>query len=308
MNELPPAKPPAAALSPRCPVEAPEDPRSPSPARRLRRLMAALVVTALAFVLLACGGAGEPSVRLLLEADLSQLSADADPGQAMNDVAQVLERRAEAFTIPDVNIEPQGENRLSVTVRGLPSQDAQQLFGATARLEIRQPLLDEDGRIVCQTADGSRFSVPPEEISYTTFDPRTRPLPRCSGSGEQDGDLLWEPASADDGSGRNQVLTGAFIPGNGAVVDRTRAPVLVVSFTQAGGQLLQAITSQLVGLPVGVFLDDRLLAGPTVLQPIVTGNMAISGLSLHEAGLVAAQLNAGPLPAPISVVDAPDTP
>jgi len=62
-----------------------------------------------------------------------------------------------------------------------------------------------------------------------------------------------------------------------------------------------------VGLPLGIFLDGELLAGPTVREPVTDGRLVIAGLSLREAEILAAQLPFGPLPLPVSEVSVAKT-
>ncbi len=259
--------------------------------------MLVFIAACLLVALAACAGDGEspPSIQILLEADMSGLSPGADPDRAMDSIGQILERRAGGFGVTDFAVELQGDDRLSVTLRGPSLEDARRLIGATALLEFRHPVLDGDGQIVCQAADGTQFSVSMENISYVGSE--VRRLPQCLGGPEGTGEILWERATA-----QGQALTGAFVRPNGASVDRTRTPLVVVEFTDEGSRLLEEITSQMVGFPLGIFLDDEFIAGPTVGQSVSTGDMAIGGLSLSAANLLAIHLNAGPLPVPIRTI------
>lgn len=279
----------------------------PSRARNGQALWVTLVLVAasVAVGLSACGGDGEPSTRLLLEADLSELPAGVDSDQVMDAVASILEGRALAFGMDDIDIQPQDSNRLSVSLRGFSSeQDARELMEGRALLELRQPVIDEGGSIVCQAEDGSQFSITIEQVTYQPGAPGDRPLPRCRGDEEQTGDIVWTPPTG--GQDQTQELPVIIRPAS-ATVDRTGAPVVVVNLTIESGVDLEEITKSLIGLPLGIFLDDELLIGPTVEQPVTTGNIVIAGLSLREANILVAQLNAGALPVPVRVIDVEET-
>lgn len=273
----------------------------------MTRVIPALIASSLLVALAACGGPGErePAIVLLLEADLSGLPADANPDAVMTGLVNVLQRRAVAFGA-EADVQRQEPNRVSVTLRGVISeQSARDLMEGQALLDLRRPILDDAGRIVCQAAGGPQFSVPREEITYVPSG--LRALPRCAGGDGQAGDILWEPVTPDgQGGGQEQAIV-AIQPAN-AVVDRTEAPILLLTFAGNAGVLLQDISTQLVALPMGIFLDGELLAGPTVNEPITTANLVIPGLSLHEANILAAQFNGGPLPVPIREVEVEETP
>ena len=266
---------------------------------RLTRSQPHAIVLALALAVSACGSAGGPSI--LLEADLGHLPAEVDRDAIMTSLVDILERRAIAFGASDVEIQREGSSRVAVTLGGVISEeDARRLFEQTAILEFRQPVLDEEGRVLCQAPNGAQFSISREEITYSRDDVHDRLGPHCLGSEGQSGDIVWEPPIPAAGQAQNEAAV--IIQPILATVDRTRAPVIVASFSASDAQYFEEITSRLVGLPLGIFVDGELLAGPTIQEPIATGNVAIAGLSLPEANILAAQLAAGPLPVSITEI------
>lgn len=268
----------------------------------LTRIIITVTAASLAAAVAACGGGDEePSVRLLLEADLSELPATASTDEAMTTLVQILESRALAFGAADVEIEREEDSRVSVTLPGMISEeDARLLMVRTALLELRQPVLDEEGAIVCQSPDAALFSVARDEITYTPAAPGGRPSPRCLGAQGQSGEIVWEPVAG--GQDQTQEAGPVTLQVLSAAVDRTREPVLLISLTPDGTELLQATSEALIGLPLGFFLDGDLLAGPTIQEPLTTGGVPIAGLSVNEANILAAQLNAGPLPVPVEAI------
>jgi preprotein translocase subunit SecD len=77
-------------------------------------------------------------------------------------------------------------------------------------------------------------------------------------------------------------------------------PTLIVAFDDDGSLKLSGITGDLIGLPLGIFIDDQLMAAPQVSASIENGQLPIAGLSLRNARILRAQLRAGAVPAPFT--------
>ncbi len=270
----------------------------------MRPAILLIAAISLAVTISSCGGDGGPSVRILLEADLSQLPEGVDPDEAMKDVAEILERRTRAFDTGDLEIEVAGTNRLSVRLRGIGIEEARELLGKTAQLEFRKPVLDESANIVCEAEDGSEFAVPSQQVSTATVDGRR--VSQCLGA-DAAGQVLWEPATGTDSQGVERALTGAFVRPNAEVIDDPTIVVLI-ELTGEGSLLFEQITTEIIGLPLGIFLDEELIGAPAVQQPITGGNATIIGLNEDEARVLAIQLNAGALPVPLTVISVEETP
>ncbi len=78
--------------------------------------------------------------------------------------------------------------------------------------------------------------------------------------------------------------------------------MVIVTFFPESGILFEKVTAGMVGLPLGIFVDGELLAGPRVEEPVTNSRLVIAGLSLPRAIILAAQLNAGELPVPVSEI------
>jgi len=229
---------------------------------------------------------------LLLEGDVP---AGTDVDQAMEGVKNILERRVNAFGVAETEITREGSNRLAVQVPGIDPGEARDLIGKTALLEFREPKLDEDGNIVCTAPDGSQFSTPPAQVNVVPSDGQR--TAQCFGSEGEAGEALWEPATGTDSQGEPRELTGRFLRPNAEVIG---PPVQVaIEFTGEGSLLFEQITTRLVGIPLGIFLDEELISAPTVQQAIAGGDSVITGLDLDEARTLRIQLNAGALPVPL---------
>lgn len=81
-------------------------------------------------------------------------------------------------------------------------------------------------------------------------------------------------------------------------------PSIGLTFTAEGAQKFEEITGRNVGKPLAIFLDEAILSAPIVQDKIVGVRATITGtFTLQEARRFAAQLNAGALPTPISVLE-----
>ncbi len=217
---------------------------------------------------------------------------------------EILEQRAVAFGATDVEVRRENSSRVSVVLRGVVSEErARELLERTALLEFRKPVLSKEGLILCQARDGARFYTSADEIIYTPENPDGRLAPQCVDSEEKSGSIVWRTAEAVDDPGLTEDTTTTIQPVS-ASVDRTQTPAVVASFSREGSARLQQITTQLVGLPLGIFLDGELLAGPKIVEPVTTGRVVIADLTLPAAYILAAQLTAGPLPVSVKEISA----
>ncbi len=271
----------------------------------MKPVVLALTGTLVATVLSSCGGDGEPSVRILLEADTSRLAPGTDVGDVLEGVKDVLERRVNAFGVSETEITREGSNRLSVRLRGIGIEEARELLGKTAQLEFRKPVRDDVGDIVCETEDGSTYTQPYQPGLFV--EDETNDTVTCPPNEEGTiGFVQWEPATGTDSQGTERVLTGSFLKANSRV--EGPPPTVVIEFTGEGSLLFEQITTELVGLPLGIFLDEELIGAPTVNQPITGGISTITGLDFDEARTLSIQLNTGALPAPLRVISIEETP
>lgn len=210
-----------------------------------------------------------------------------------------------AYGLAEPEITREGASRLTLRVTGIGADDAGNLLGATAQLEFRKPILSASHNVICETVEGDTYAAPYSPFQFAE-DREANRLSCPAGSGGLMGFVQWEPATATDSQGGEQVLSGAFLRPNAQVADD---PVnVVIEFTDEGSLLLEQITTELVALPIAIWIDEDLVGAPTVSEPITGGATAISGLSEGEAHILAAQLNSGPLPVPVEIVSTEEQP
>lgn len=251
---------------------------------------AVLAALAVAASIAACGG-GQPAVQISLQASLQELPPDSDAQAVLEAAAQVIRDRLTSYGALDVAVAAEAETEVSASARGIDQAVLLRLATEPGVLEFRRPVIDANGYIVCRTAQGSLFGVRPQLVNP---DPASRQLARCFG-GTEPGQAEWQPAAIND-DGVPRTLTPDLIQPGGWSVREEPSPSLVVRFGEDGGRILEALTRALTGYPLGVFLDGNLIAAPRIIRPVTNRSAVISGISLEEARILAAELNSGPLP------------
>ena len=240
---------------------------------------------------------------VLLEADTSRLPPGTDISDALDGVKDVLERRVNAFGVSETEITREGSNRLAVQMPGVDPDEARELVGKTAQLEFRAPVLDESRNVVCGTEDGSTYAQPFAAGAFGLD--REGNAMTCPPSEEGTvGSVKWEPATGIDSQGMERVLTGGVLRRNAAVVAAQPQSGCVpactsIEFTSEGSLLFEQITGELIGLPMGIFLDGEIIGAPTVQDQITGGQSVITGQEIDEARTLAILLNEGALPVPL---------
>ncbi len=84
---------------------------------------------------------------------------------------------------------------------------------------------------------------------------------------------------------------------------KTGQPLVSLEFNDEGAKLFEEITRNNIGRPLAIFLDNEILSAPRVDEAIVGGNAVIRGnFTTEEAKNLSIALNAGALPAPVSII------
>ncbi|MEZ0368956.1 MAG: protein translocase subunit SecD [Candidatus Sericytochromatia bacterium] len=80
--------------------------------------------------------------------------------------------------------------------------------------------------------------------------------------------------------------------------------IIEFSFNAEGSKKFGDLTTELVGQPLGIFLDNKLVSAPNVNSPITGGSGLIEGgFTAEDAKTLAIQLKAGQLPVPLKMVE-----
>ncbi|MDD5535125.1 MAG: protein translocase subunit SecD [Candidatus Pacebacteria bacterium] len=204
---------------------------------------------------------------LIYEADLSNVDS-ADYSSAMTGLRDVIESRRINYSgvrEPRVTVNKSGEAwRLTVELAGKDIQEAIKMIGETPYLEFKEIRSEEETEAIL------------EDEELTDVDP-------------------YFKATA---------LTGKYLERADIDFDQTTSlPVINLKFNDEGSKIFAELTKNNIGNPLAIYLDDYPISIPVVREEIPSGIAQISGeFTLAEARELAARLNQGALPVPISLI------
>jgi preprotein translocase subunit SecD len=208
------------------------------------------------------------------------------PEVAMNDrlrktieqSIQIVERRVNELGTVEPLIQRQGNDRILVQVPGLgdPSHLID-ILGKTAKMEFR--MVDP--------------AVPPDQAKAGGLPPDDELLPSAS-----------DPAISYVIKKQVLVSGGDLTDAQTGFDQRSGEPVVNFKFNTAGSRKFAQATTENVGQPFAIVLDNKVISAPVIREPITAGQGQISGnFTVQSANDLAVLLRAGALPAPLTVVE-----
>ena len=205
--------------------------------------------------------------QLTLQADMSAV-AESDRQTALDSIKTVIERRVNLFGVsePVIQTARTGNDwRVIIELPGVTDVgQAIQLIGRTAKLDFREQSATTSAQLATNSASPSSML---EQWGQTGLTGKDLKIARPSFSSQ------------------------------------TGKPQVELEFTADGGRKFAEITSRNIQKPLAIFLDDEIISAPTVQDVISGGKAVISGdFTVEQTRNLAIQLNAGALPAPVSVV------
>ena len=208
------------------------------------------------------------------------------PEAAMNDrlrktieqSIQIVEKRVNELGTVEPLIQRQGNDRILVQVPGLQDPThLKEILGQTAKMEFR--MVDT--------------SVPPDQAQAGPVPPDSERLMSTSNPPV--------PSIV-----KKQVLVsgGDLTDAQTGFDQRSGEPVVNFKFNTAGSRKFAQATTENVGQPFAIVLDNKVISAPVIREPITGGQGQISGnFTVQSANDLAVLLRAGALPAPLTVVE-----
>jgi preprotein translocase subunit SecD len=198
--------------------------------------------------------------------------------QTIEQSIQIVERRVNELGTVEPLIQRQGTDRILVQVPGL--QDPTQLksiLGKTAKMEFRMV----DTTVPADQAVQGRAPLDSDVLMSSTA-PKTPYVIKkqvlVSG-----GDLTDAQPGFDQRSGE---------------------PIVSFRFNTTGARKFAQATSENVGQPFAIVLDNEVISAPVIREPITGGAGQISGsFTVQAANDLAILLRAGALPAPLTIIE-----
>lgn len=207
--------------------------------------------------------------HLIYQAKLDSVPAG-DRAEALEAVRSVLERRVNSFGLSEPQVFVQGSDKVVIELPGAKDvKEAVDKLGATPLLEFK-------------VVNNEALQVQPDANGNISLDAASQ----------------WKNTEL---SGKNLKRATADLSGGTGQVGNT--VVVRLEFDDEGKELFSKITSENVGAPIAIFLDNEILSAPEVREPITDGQAIISGnFTTDDAKQLATRLNAGALPVPIELV------
>jgi preprotein translocase subunit SecD len=198
--------------------------------------------------------------------------------QSVEQSIQIIERRVNELGTVEPLIQRQGIDRILVQVPGLQDPTRlKELLGKTAKMDFRMV----DSSISPEQAQQGR--LPPESEVLLNAQPPKAPIVIKKEVLVSGGDLTDAQPGFDQ---------------------RTSEPIVSFKFNTSGARKFARATSDNVGLPFAIVLDNEVISAPVIREPITGGQGQISGgFTVQQANDLAILLRAGALPAPLTIVE-----
>lgn len=227
--------------------------------------------------------------HLVYQADTSTLPAEADVGEAMSSLKEVIERRVNAFGVgePLIQVEQAGvggggAHRLIVELPGVTDlQEALKVIDVTPVLEFRT-----------ERPEG------PEKTAII------KAIETAQAEYAESGAITPNPLLAKDPEFVPTELTGRYLKRSQVEFNsQSIGPTISLEFDKTGSELFAKMTKEQIGKRIGIYLDNQPLSAPVVREEIKDGRAEISGdFTVAEARTLVRNLNLGALPVPIKLV------
>ena len=204
----------------------------------------------------------------LIQMNLTEQGLTDRTRRAVDQSIEVIRKRVDQLGTTEPSIQRQGADRILVQLPGVQDpQRLKEIIGKTAKLEFR--LLGDTGSV------------------------DTEQLPSDDAGGQR---VSVERRTIVDG--------GDLTDAQPAFDSRTNEPIVNFRFNLRGAARFGEATTQNVGRPLAIVLDQRVISAPRILQPITGGQGQISGrFSVQQANDLSVLLRSGALPARLPFVE-----
>jgi len=218
---------------------------------------------------------GEGNTILLRPSDAA---LDQRISAAASSSLETIRRRVDETGTTEPVIQRQGQDRILLQVPGFDDPARlKELVGQTAKLSFH--LVDQ----TMSASEAMASSPPPGSRVFQSESPNEPPY-------------LLE---------RRAIVSGEDLVDSQPGFDQqTNEPIVSFRFNSSGAQRFGRVTSENVGRPFAILLDDRVISAPVIREPILGGSGQISGdFTVQEANDLAILLRSGALPVSLQVIE-----
>ena len=198
--------------------------------------------------------------------------------QSVEQSIQIIEKRVNELGTVEPLIQRQGVDRILVQVPGLQDPTRlKEILGKTAKMDFR--MVDT--------------SISPEQAQQGRLPPESELLPNA------------QPPKTPIVIKKQVLVSGGDLTDAQPGFDqRTSEPIVSFKFNTSGARKFAQATSENVGLPFAIVLDNEVISAPVIREPITGGQGQISGgFTVQQANDLAILLRAGALPAPLTIIE-----
>lgn len=212
--------------------------------------------------------AGKVTITPSEQAITARLSA------AVDQSIEIVRRRVDETGVNEPAIQRQGTDRILVQLPGVGDPDRiKRLLGETAQLTFHLVDLSATGGANSRVPPGSK-RLPSLEEEGRSYVVKNRVM--VSGENLEDAQATFQQGQ----------------------------PVVSIRFDGLGAKQFGRATTDNVGKPFAIVLDDKVVSAPRINEPILGGSAVISGgFNVEGAQDLALLLRAGALPAPLNILE-----
>jgi preprotein translocase subunit SecD len=239
------------------------------------------LVRGLATPVVSLSGTGSNDIEVSGQGDiitvtLSDAERAATDNRTMQQSLEIIRRRVDEAGTREPTIQRQGERRILIQVPGIGSAtELKDLIGTTAKLTFHP--------VVSRTSNPNE-RVTGRQILVPSIDPQ-----------EEGTFYILE---------QTPVVTGEDLANAQPAFDQNGSPSVTFRFDSSGGRKFGIFTSENVGAPFAIVLDNEVISAPVIREAILGGSGQISGnFSVEESTNLSVLLRAGALPAKMTFLE-----
>lgn len=233
---------------------------------------------------------------LLLELDVSKLSAKEPLNEAMARAVEIIRNRIDQYGLAETQITRQGDKWIMVQLPGVSNpQRAEELIGKTAMLEFR---------IVKNDTSAAQKAIEKLEATDKPFDDNGLVLPEIAKLVPEGYQIMRNKDGGYSVVTATATVTGADLENARVVMmGENGYPEVSFTFNAEGSKKFGQLTGSNIGKQLAIVLDNTVQSAP-VVQSRITKDGRISGtFTPEEARSLSIVLKAGALPAPVKVIE-----
>ena len=246
---------------------------------------------------------------------LTEKQQDYIAERSVEQALETLRSRIDATGVKEPSIVRKGGSRINVQLPGMDNvEQAISAIGTTAVLEFM--LVDHEAQKQEATVDRALMTAETElpAADYADDDILSEWMVK-GGFVPASSRVMWEYEDGPDGKVRKQwfvvkddvMLTGDDIQDAHVSMNQYNEPYTALEFKPRGSRTFCDVTTENVGRPFAIVLDNQVRSAPTIREAICGGRASIEmgtgdyQSALKEASVLSLVLRTGALPAPVTV-------